>query len=103
MKLGILRERVDTRSGRAATDEITGTIARLDEMNAIWNPQANVYFELGRTEAAMIEGLSPQADTIEMKNSRLTGPRVPQKPVPGFARCDPNPRSASCARVPSTA
>jgi hypothetical protein len=39
----------------------------LDEMNAIWNPQANVYFELGRTEAATIEGLSPQAEAIEMQ------------------------------------
>jgi hypothetical protein len=38
----------------------------LNEMNAIWNPQANVYFELGRTDAATIEGLSPRADTIEM-------------------------------------
>ena len=39
----------------------------LDEMNAIWNPQANVYFELGRTDAATIEGLSPQAEAIEMQ------------------------------------
>src|ERR1700730_4310323 len=39
----------------------------LDEMNAIWNPQANVYFELGRTDAATIDGLSPQADAIEMQ------------------------------------
>ena len=39
----------------------------LDEMNAIWNSQANVYFELGRTDAATIEGLSPQADAIEMQ------------------------------------
>jgi hypothetical protein len=39
----------------------------LNEMNAIWNPQANVYFELGRTDAATIEGLSPQADAIEMQ------------------------------------
>jgi len=39
----------------------------LDEMNAIWNPQANVYFEPGRTDAATIEGLSPQADAIEMQ------------------------------------
>jgi hypothetical protein len=45
----------------------------LSEMNAIWNPQANVYFELGRTEAATIAGLSPQADVIEM-----------QKLPPGF-------------------
>jgi|SRR6516162_9529921 hypothetical protein len=36
-------------------------------MNAIWNPQANVYFELGRADPATIEGLSPQADTIEVK------------------------------------
>ena len=39
----------------------------LDEMNAIWNPQANVYFELGRTDAATIDGVSPQADAIEMQ------------------------------------
>jgi hypothetical protein len=39
----------------------------LDEMNAIWNPQANVYFELGRTDPATIEDLSPQADAIEMQ------------------------------------
>src|SRR5262245_19701997 len=39
----------------------------LAEMNAIWNPQANVYFELGRTDVATIEGLSPQTDTIEMQ------------------------------------
>ena len=39
----------------------------LDEMNAIWNPQANVYFELGRTDAATIDGLSPQAESIEME------------------------------------
>lgn len=39
----------------------------LDEMNAIWNPQANVYFELGRKDAATIEGLSPQAEAIEMQ------------------------------------
>lgn len=40
--------------------------ALLTEMNAIWNAQANVYFELGRTDAAPIDGLSPQADVIEM-------------------------------------
>ena len=45
----------------------------LDEMNAIWIPQANVYFELGLTDPATIEGLSPQTDTIEM-----------QKLPPGF-------------------
>jgi hypothetical protein len=39
----------------------------LNDMNAIWNPQANVYFELGRTDAATIDGLSPQADAIEMQ------------------------------------
>ena len=39
----------------------------LDEMNAIWNPQANVYFELGRTDAATIDGLSPLAESIEME------------------------------------
>ena len=39
----------------------------LDEMNAIWNPQANVYFELGRTDAATIDGLSPQTEAIEMQ------------------------------------
>jgi hypothetical protein len=39
----------------------------LKEMNAIWNPQANVYFELGRTDAATIDGLSPQAGPIEMQ------------------------------------
>ena len=37
----------------------------LDEMNAIWNPQANVYFELGPTDPATIDGLSPQAEAIE--------------------------------------
>ena|SRR5207249_7044754 len=36
-------------------------------MNAIWNPQANVYFELGRTDPATIDGLSPQAEAIEMQ------------------------------------
>jgi hypothetical protein len=35
----------------------------LNEINAIWNPQANVYCELSRTDPATIEGLSPQADT----------------------------------------
>jgi hypothetical protein len=39
----------------------------LDEMNAIWNPQVNVYFELGRTDPATIDGLSPQAGAIEMQ------------------------------------
>src|SRR5215211_7751302 len=39
----------------------------LDEMNAIWIRQANVYFELGRTNPAKIEGLSPQTETIEMQ------------------------------------
>jgi hypothetical protein len=39
----------------------------LDEMNAIWNPQANIYFELGRRDAATIDGLSPQAESIEMQ------------------------------------
>jgi len=38
-----------------------------DEMNAIWIPQANVHFELGRVDPAIIEGLSPQTDTIEME------------------------------------
>ena len=36
-------------------------------MNAIWNPQANVYFELGRTDAATIEGLAPKADRLDMQ------------------------------------
>jgi hypothetical protein len=39
----------------------------LNEMNAIWNPQANVYFELGRADAATIDGLSLQAEAIEMQ------------------------------------
>jgi hypothetical protein len=39
----------------------------LDEMNAIWNRQANIYFELGRTDPAKIEGLSPQTQIIEMQ------------------------------------
>jgi hypothetical protein len=39
----------------------------LKEMNAIWNPQANIYFELGRTDAATIEGVSPQSEWIEMQ------------------------------------
>ena len=39
----------------------------LDEMNAIWMPQANVHFELGRTDPAKIKGLSPQTQTIEMQ------------------------------------
>jgi hypothetical protein len=38
----------------------------LKEMNAIWNPQANVYFELGRTDTATIDGLAPKA-IIEMQ------------------------------------
>src|SRR5262249_17657019 len=38
----------------------------LKEMNAIWNPQANVYFELGRTDAATIEELTPKTEVIEM-------------------------------------
>jgi hypothetical protein len=39
----------------------------LDEMNAIWIPQANIHFELGRTDPAKIAGLSPQSQTIEMQ------------------------------------
>ena len=39
----------------------------LDEMNAIWLLQANVCFELGRTDPAKIAGLSPQTATIEMQ------------------------------------
>jgi hypothetical protein len=39
----------------------------LDEMNAIWNRQANIYFDLGRTDPATIAGLSPQSTTIEMQ------------------------------------
>jgi hypothetical protein len=39
----------------------------LQEMNAIWNPQANVYFELGRTDPATIEGLAPKADRLDMQ------------------------------------
>ena len=39
----------------------------LQEMNAIWNPQANVYFELGRTDPATIDGLSLQAEAIEVQ------------------------------------
>ena len=39
----------------------------LKEMNAIWNPQANIYFELGRTDAATIDGISPQAPFFEMQ------------------------------------
>jgi hypothetical protein len=39
----------------------------LDQMNAIWLPQANVYFELGRVDPAKIAGLSPQSQTIEMQ------------------------------------
>jgi hypothetical protein len=38
-----------------------------DEMNAIWNPQANVYFELGRTDPAPIDGISLQAESLEMQ------------------------------------
>ncbi len=44
----------------------------LDEMNAIWNPQANVYFELGRTDPATIDGLSPQAEAIERHDDSVS-------------------------------
>jgi hypothetical protein len=39
----------------------------IEEMNAIWNPQANIFFELGRTDPATIDGLSLQAEAIEMQ------------------------------------
>ena len=39
----------------------------LDEMNAIWIPQANVHFELGRKDPAKIKDLAPQTQTIEMQ------------------------------------
>jgi hypothetical protein len=40
--------------------------------DAIWNPQANVFFERA-PDAATIDGLSPQADTIEMKLPKVSG------------------------------
>lgn len=41
----------------------------LDEMNVLWNAQANVVFQLGMTRPAIIDGLSPKTIGADIKNS----------------------------------
>src|SRR4029079_14851413 len=47
--------------------KLTDPQVLVDQMNAIWKPQANVVFELGKTDPALIEGLKPgeQADNTD--------------------------------------
>jgi hypothetical protein len=40
----------------------------LDKMNAIWTPQANVVFSLGRTDPALIDGLTPNSDGADIQS-----------------------------------
>ncbi|MGH9740744.1 MAG: hypothetical protein ACRD51_00160 [Candidatus Acidiferrum sp.] len=43
----------------------------LDQMNAVWEPQANVVFDLGKTDPALIDGLSPKAIGADIQNPTL--------------------------------
>ena len=43
----------------------------LDGMNAIWQPQANISFQLGRTEPALIKGLKPDSRADLRKDNVL--------------------------------
>jgi hypothetical protein len=44
----------------------------LQQMNSIWTPQANVVFQLGRTDPALIDGLSPKADGADITSPALS-------------------------------
>jgi hypothetical protein len=50
----------------------------LDEMNAIWTPQANVVFELSKTDPVTIEGLKPK-QPADITNEALKAEFIAEK------------------------
>jgi len=56
-----------------------GAQALVDEMNAIWIPQANVVFTLGSSAKAVIKGISPQATGVDITNTAITKELVAAK------------------------
>ena len=48
-----------------------GAQALVDEMNAIWIPQANVVFTLESPAKAVIKGISPQATAVDIMNAAI--------------------------------
>ena len=50
------------------TNAPIGAQSLLDRMNSIWEPQANIVFTLGRTDAALIHGLSPKSEGANIQN-----------------------------------
>src|SRR5262249_60641837 len=43
----------------------------LAQMNAIWQPQANISFDLGRTDEVLIEEISPEAEGADITSPNL--------------------------------
>lgn len=43
----------------------------LDQMNLVWEPQANIVFQLARTDPALIDGLSPTSAGADIQNSAM--------------------------------
>ena len=43
----------------------------VDQMNAIWQPQANIVFQLAKSDPALIDGLTPKSEGADIKNPTL--------------------------------
>ena len=43
----------------------------LDQMNLVWEPQANIVFQLARTDPALIDGLSPTSVGADIQNPTM--------------------------------
>jgi hypothetical protein len=51
----------------------------LDQMNSIWEPQANIVFTLGRTDPALIDGLLAKSQGADIQNPTMSASFQSQK------------------------
>src|SRR5260370_28215176 len=58
----------DQKSVVSFTNAPIGAQSMLDQMNSVWEPQAHIVFTLGRTDAALIHGLSPKSEGADIQN-----------------------------------
>jgi len=61
------------------TNAPIGAQSLLDQMNSIWKPQANIVFTLGRTDPALIDGLSPKSEGADIQNPTTSASFQSQK------------------------
>jgi len=58
----------DQRNEVSFTNAPIAAQSMLDQMNSIWEPQANIVFTLGRTDPALIDSLSPKSEGANIQN-----------------------------------